>query len=374
MITASHNPPQDNGYKLYLGDGAQIVPPWTRRSPPTSTPSRPSPTCRCPMTASRCWASEVVDAYLDGAVAPARRRTPSDRGRVHGDARRRRRHRCGRRSPGPGSHPPHEVREQVGARPRLPHRGLPEPGGARRPRPRPRAGSILGRRPRAGQRPRRRSARHRRPRRDGELASPHRRRDRCAAGRPPAPHRSLRPRRRVRHHRRVVAPPVDAGRARRGWPTARPSPASSGWSARPVRASASRSATRRRSATAWATSSRDKDGITAALVAAGAGRPAPRRRGPRSRERLDDLARAHGAHVTRQRSIRVSGGDWIGSGHRRDGGGPSRPTDGAGGSSRRSTSRTSRVARPLPGAGRRARVDPRRRPRHRPARAAPSPS
>ncbi len=76
MITASHNPPADNGYKLYLGDGAQIVPPAdleieaaTRALGPLSA----VPVARQDSGLIVRHGDDVAVAYLDAisAVSPA---------------------------------------------------------------------------------------------------------------------------------------------------------------------------------------------------------------------------------------------------------------------------------------------------------------
>jgi phosphomannomutase len=69
MVTASHNPPQDNGYKVYLGDGSQIAPPVdteiaARIDAVESVGSVPR--------ADDGWVTlddSVVDAYLDRAAS-----------------------------------------------------------------------------------------------------------------------------------------------------------------------------------------------------------------------------------------------------------------------------------------------------------------
>ncbi|HVB42332.1 MAG TPA: phospho-sugar mutase [Streptosporangiaceae bacterium] len=79
MITASHNPPGDNGYKLYLSDGAQIVPPAdleieaaTRALRPLSSVPVAAPDD--PLIMRR--GDEIATAYLDASCAAS----PAPRG------------------------------------------------------------------------------------------------------------------------------------------------------------------------------------------------------------------------------------------------------------------------------------------------------
>jgi phosphomannomutase len=76
MITASHNPPADNGYKLYLSDGAQIVPPADAEI--QSAISQLGPLSQIPVAAPDSPLINRLDdavarAYLDAvcAISPA---------------------------------------------------------------------------------------------------------------------------------------------------------------------------------------------------------------------------------------------------------------------------------------------------------------
>lgn len=73
MVTASHNPAQDNGYKVYLGTGAQIVPPWDRRMSDAIAAVDPVEVPLADTTSSliRIVDAELVDRYLE-SVSPVR--------------------------------------------------------------------------------------------------------------------------------------------------------------------------------------------------------------------------------------------------------------------------------------------------------------
>ncbi|ANS80509.1 Phosphomannomutase [Serinicoccus hydrothermalis] len=83
MVTASHNPPEDNGYKVYLGDGSQIVPPADRDI--AEQIAAVTSTAQVPL-AQDGWETlgeEVLDAYLDAAVAVLDPASPRDLSVVH---------------------------------------------------------------------------------------------------------------------------------------------------------------------------------------------------------------------------------------------------------------------------------------------------
>ncbi|MCD0481837.1 phospho-sugar mutase [Streptacidiphilus sp. ASG 303] len=81
-VTASHNPPRDNGYKVYLGDGAQIVPPAD-----AAIAARIDAVASLHQVelAADGWEvlpahgeGGIVDAYLDRAAAVTDPHTPRD--------------------------------------------------------------------------------------------------------------------------------------------------------------------------------------------------------------------------------------------------------------------------------------------------------
>jgi len=76
MVTASHNPPQDNGYKVYMDSGAQIIPPWDvgiadwiGRAPTLSEIERPAPFDAAAHGLRHAIEDTVTAAYLDGVAA-----------------------------------------------------------------------------------------------------------------------------------------------------------------------------------------------------------------------------------------------------------------------------------------------------------------
>jgi phosphomannomutase len=77
-VTASHNPPRDNGYKVYLGDGSQIVPPADAEIAAEIAAIRTLHDVPRPDSGWETLGEDVLEAYLartDAVLAPDSPRT-----------------------------------------------------------------------------------------------------------------------------------------------------------------------------------------------------------------------------------------------------------------------------------------------------------
>ncbi|MBY8877191.1 phospho-sugar mutase [Actinacidiphila acidipaludis] len=72
MVTASHNPPRDNGYKVYLGDGSQIVPPADADIAAEIAAIGPLASVPRPESGWEVLGDDVLAAYLERAAAVVR--------------------------------------------------------------------------------------------------------------------------------------------------------------------------------------------------------------------------------------------------------------------------------------------------------------
>jgi len=70
MVTASHNPPADNGIKIYLADGAQLPSPDDELL--EAATGAAGPAVRIPLGEAEPLGEQVVQAYLDAVVAVPR--------------------------------------------------------------------------------------------------------------------------------------------------------------------------------------------------------------------------------------------------------------------------------------------------------------
>jgi phosphomannomutase len=127
MVTASHNPPQDNGYKVYLGDGRADRPARRRRHLGPSI-AAVGPVRQVPRDGGwHVLGDDVLEAYLSSGSRPCRRAAPRDSRwctrRCTGSAATW----CSPPSSGPASPPPYVVPSQAEPDPDFPTVAFPNP-------------------------------------------------------------------------------------------------------------------------------------------------------------------------------------------------------------------------------------------------------